>query len=175
MALSILLHPPTALWRREALAASRGTFWVRMDGASSLRIYIPAILRLRGLNRLPLHVPRIVGAAALELRDVVDHVAGTRARGLPGRGAWVATLECESGALAPLDVAVAVPSDADCGTSRGVAAEGTRAGRGMRESWKRRRTVRVRRASRVRRNVVAAPRRVPVDVNASRAMARPRR
>src|SRR5439155_3427816 len=34
-----LLHPPTALWRREALAASRGTFWVRMDGASSLRIY----------------------------------------------------------------------------------------------------------------------------------------
>src|SRR5213080_4960433 len=39
MALSILLHPPTALWRREALAASRGTFWVRMDGASSLRIY----------------------------------------------------------------------------------------------------------------------------------------
>src|SRR5438094_7487205 len=40
MALSILLHPPTALWRREALAASRGTFWVRMDGASSLRIYI---------------------------------------------------------------------------------------------------------------------------------------
>src|SRR2546429_5339136 len=41
MALSILLHPPTALWRREALAASRGTFWVRMDGASSLRIYRP--------------------------------------------------------------------------------------------------------------------------------------
>src|SRR2546427_2948522 len=41
MALSILLHPPTALWRREALAASRGTFWVRMDGASSLRIYNP--------------------------------------------------------------------------------------------------------------------------------------
>src|SRR5436309_15569478 len=39
MALSILLHPPTALWRREAQAASRGTFWVRMDGASSLRIY----------------------------------------------------------------------------------------------------------------------------------------
>src|SRR5213083_2799541 len=40
MALSILLHPPTALWRRETLAASRGTFWVRMDGASSLRIYM---------------------------------------------------------------------------------------------------------------------------------------
>src|SRR5882724_9048938 len=48
MALSILLHPPTALWRREALAASRGTFWVRMDGASSLRIYI-----WTGLTDLP--------------------------------------------------------------------------------------------------------------------------
>src|SRR2546430_5638788 len=44
MALSILLHPPTALWRREALAASRGTFWVRMDGASSLRIYNAATI-----------------------------------------------------------------------------------------------------------------------------------
>ena len=44
MALSILLHPPTALWRREALAASRGTFWVRMDGASSLRIYTPDLV-----------------------------------------------------------------------------------------------------------------------------------
>src|SRR5437773_8389389 len=58
MALSILLHPPTALWRREALAASRGTFWVRMDGASSLRIYIPPITLLP--RPVGLH-PHLVG------------------------------------------------------------------------------------------------------------------
>src|SRR5438094_2543930 len=56
MALSILLHPPTALWRREAQAASRGTFWVRMDGASSLRIYkhrLAATHVVRDLGALP--------------------------------------------------------------------------------------------------------------------------
>src|SRR5438128_1044626 len=51
MALSILLHPPTALWRREALAASRGTFWVRMDGASSLRIYTDLVREPRCTSR----------------------------------------------------------------------------------------------------------------------------
>src|SRR5438034_5623097 len=78
MALSILLHPPTALWRREALAASRGTFWVRMDGASSLRIYT--------LQRAEERLPRRGGARRpLARPDALRIARGRRARP-PGRG-----------------------------------------------------------------------------------------
>src|SRR5213596_1254961 len=69
MALSILLHPPTALWRREALAASRGTFWVRMDGASSLRIY-KVNCQLRDFQRIGHPLAWIVGS-----EDVLNRLA----------------------------------------------------------------------------------------------------
>src|SRR5439155_16472416 len=78
--------------------------------------------------------------------------------------------------LAPLDPAVAVAGDADWGVSRGVAGERSAPRREMRCRWKRGRVVGVRRAPGVRRDVVAAPGGVAVDVDAAgRAMARPRR
>jgi len=84
---------------------------------------LPPILLLRGFLRLPLHITRIVGAAPLKRHDVVDHVAGAGARGLPGGGAWVVVLEAQPGRLAPLDPAVAVGRDADCRAGRVVAGE----------------------------------------------------
>src|SRR5439155_14793644 len=120
-----------------------------------------------------IEVPWIVGPAALERHDVVNDVAGAGTRGLPGRGAWVVVLEVPLGRLAPLDPAVAVAGDADWGVSRGVAGERSAPRREMRCRWKRGRVVGVRRAPGVRRDVVAAPGGVAVDVDAAgRAMAR---
>src|SRR5207249_5919875 len=93
MALSILLHPPTALWRREAQAASRGTFWVRMDGASSLRIYTVR-LDLGGEwegNTCPSRVQLSLGTNE---RDPPDAYKAPRAAGLFDRAAirqWAST------------------------------------------------------------------------------------
>ena len=67
------------------------------------------ILRLGRLNRLPLHIPRRIGPAALQGNHMVDHVALARARCLAGGRARVRFLElafrsCATGD-APLGVA----------------------------------------------------------------------
>src|SRR5213078_4671646 len=95
MALSILLHPPTALWRREALAASRGTFWVRMDGASSLRIYTDGP-HGRPLARRISRAPSATAAVGERARRRPRHPAH-RAAAAHDRRRWLGRLDGAAG------------------------------------------------------------------------------
>lgn len=53
------------------------------------------------LDRKPLHVERIVGAAGAQWFDVIDLIAGAGAARLIGRGAMVQTLKCRFRRVAP--------------------------------------------------------------------------
>jgi hypothetical protein len=68
-----------------------------------------AILRLRLLAGLPLHVGGIVSPPALEGNHVIHHVARTGTRWRSGRGARVGRLECPARRWAAADAAVGVP------------------------------------------------------------------
>jgi hypothetical protein len=66
------------------------------------------ILRLRRLDRLPLHIIRRIRTAAFEWRYMVNHVSGARARGFAGGRTGVELLEVAFGRRAPLDAASGV-------------------------------------------------------------------
>ena len=75
------LAVPLRAWRRanrEAASTRRGRGNRRVVGG-----LLDAILRGRLRSRLPLHVLDRVRAAALQRRDVIDDVAGTRSGAEP--------------------------------------------------------------------------------------------
>lgn len=69
----------------------------------------PTVLSFRILDRLPLHIARIVAAAALQRCDVVDHVTRATA-GIAG-----GLHELLAGRAAPFDTAVVIAGDRGSG------------------------------------------------------------
>src|SRR4051812_34137483 len=64
-------------------------------------------------HRLPLHVARTIGAAALQRNNVVHYVARALARRATRRWAWMAFLEIVLRLRAAFNSAMAVSHDAD--------------------------------------------------------------
>jgi hypothetical protein len=70
-------------------------------------LVLDPIFRLRILNRLPLHVARIIRAAVFQSLNVIDHVAGASAGSSAGGRAQIRPLEGSPLRRITLDAAVA--------------------------------------------------------------------
>ena len=92
--------------------------------AEKSRCLLDPILRLRLLDRLPLHVFRLVRTAVLQRDDVIHDVAGAGARCATSRWAWVFTLELPPGCSRSHDAAagVALAGGTACGRTWAVLA-----------------------------------------------------
>src|ERR1017187_90325 len=75
-----------------------------MIGATGSLFDLVFVLRRR--RRLPLHVVRGIGAAALQWLDVIHNEPWARPRGLAGCWTEIAGLECSSGRRAPRDLSI---------------------------------------------------------------------